>query len=303
MTIEITRVPEVSGEQERRVAFHSFVNVLHVVRGELDELEEIVGKPGLFADHRSTIDRIVESFGALEQVQRLASEINDLADNIKEAIDTRLLPVVKGNPAVELRVEGELDFLEEVFEIAETRVDEILFRYQADGPWSRLAPHDIESSLQEVFLVMAAKGDYGVVFLSDEQTESDYLIDFNVVGDQNGTLLIPHELQDVARDLLANARKYSKPGSTCTLAFTGGGDLVRLVVTDQGRGIPEGEIEDVVAYGVRGSNVGEKETMGGGFGLTKAYQVTTRHGGRMWIESQLGSGTTVTIEIPVPPDL
>lgn len=40
--------------------------------------------------------------------------------------------------------------------------------------------------------------------------------------------------------------------------------------------------------------------MGGGFGLTKAFFVTKRFQGRMWIRSAAGAGTRITIDLPMP---
>jgi len=40
--------------------------------------------------------------------------------------------------------------------------------------------------------------------------------------------------------------------------------------------------------------------MGGGFGLTKAFLVTKRLGGRMWIRSAVGAGTRITLKVPLP---
>jgi|GEM_PF-2793617 len=40
--------------------------------------------------------------------------------------------------------------------------------------------------------------------------------------------------------------------------------------------------------------------MGGGFGLTKAYSVVRRFGGRMWIDSAEGRGTRITLRLPRP---
>ncbi len=117
MKVEITQIPEIRGGDKRRVAFHSFVNVLHVLRGELDELEEIVERPDLFADHRTTIDH-------------------------------RIPPLVEDNVDAQRRVAVEVEFLEEVFAVAATRIDEILLRYNADGPWVRLSPAEIAASLR-----------------------------------------------------------------------------------------------------------------------------------------------------------
>jgi signal transduction histidine kinase len=111
---------------------------------------------------------------------------------------------------------------------------------------------------------------------------------------------MPPVLQDVMRDLIANARKYTEPGGEITAGLVDNGKELRFVVEDTGRGIPADEVQQAVAFGTRGSNVADKATMGGGFGLTKAWWVTRQFGGRMWIASDPGSGTRITIRIPHP---
>ena len=57
------------------------------------------------------------------------------------------------------------------------------------------------------------------------------------------------------------------------------------------------QIEDVVLFGKRADNVQEKHTMGGGFGLTKAYHTPKVSEGKMWIASAANEGTR-TNQIP-----
>lgn len=75
---------------------------------------------------------------------------------------------------------------------------------------------------------------------------------------------------------------------------------LRYVVEDTGCGIPPDEIEKVAHFGHRASNVSNIRTMGGGFGLTKAFLVTRRFGGRMFIRSGLQRGTRIRIVLPRP---
>ena len=77
-------------------------------------------------------------------------------------------------------------------------------------------------------------------------------------------------------------------------------ETLKFGVQDTGRGIPSNELQTVVHYGKRGSNVGQVRTLGGGFGLTKAFLVTKQFGGRFWIRSEVGIGTRIRIEIPRP---
>jgi signal transduction histidine kinase len=111
---------------------------------------------------------------------------------------------------------------------------------------------------------------------------------------------MPLFFKDVMRDLIANARKYTAPGGTINVGVYETDAELRFVVQDTGRGIPPDELQTVVHYGRRGSNVQQVRTMGGGYGLTKAFLVTKRFGGRFWIKSELGVGTRITIIVPRP---
>jgi signal transduction histidine kinase len=117
---------------------------------------------------------------------------------------------------------------------------------------------------------------------------------------QKDTIYMPPEIQDVMRDLIANARKYTDTGGRIDASLSQTETELELVIEDNGRGIPEDQIESTIDYGFRGTNVDDKKSYGGGFGLTKAYYITKRYGGRMWIESALEVGTKITIRIPLP---
>ena len=68
--------------------------------------------------------------------------------------------------------------------------------------------------------------------------------------------------------------------------------------TDTGIGIPKDEIPMVFQEFFRASNARETERTGTGLGLSIAKQVVLRHKGRIWLESELGKGTQVNIELP-----
>jgi len=144
-----------------------------------------------------------------------------------------------------------------------------------------------------------SKGRYFIVFNIASKSPNDYIVDLNIESIEGTVIYMPPVLQDVLRDIVANARKYSNPGGRISAGLLDDGEYLKIVVKDEGRGIPADQVTDVVNYGKRASNVGDKDTMGGGFGLTKAYFITKQFGGRMWITSEEGVGTTIRIQIPV----
>ncbi|MEI7728643.1 MAG: ATP-binding protein [Verrucomicrobiota bacterium] len=182
------------------------------------------------------------------------------------------------------------------------RVAEFEHRKQAAEIWESPTIEEVRRSLVEFLDAMQrnAKGRYRVVLESENKLAGDYRVALEIRSTHGSRITLPPIMQDVTRDLLANARKYTPPGGTIQVHLIQDDPALRLVVSDNGRGIPETELDKVVDFGYRASNVRDIPTKGGGFGLTKAYWVTKRLGGRFWIQSILGQGTQITIHIPMP---
>jgi PAS domain S-box-containing protein len=110
-------------------------------------------------------------------------------------------------------------------------------------------------------------------------------------------------LDRVLRNLLNNARKYSPPGSLITVRVDEGDgllappDWVRLVIQDQGIGIPEANLATIFERFQRGANVAGLIS-GTGLGLAGVRAVIEQHGGTVALESVEGQGTTVTLRLP-----
>jgi signal transduction histidine kinase len=108
------------------------------------------------------------------------------------------------------------------------------------------------------------------------------------------------KIWQVLNNLLSNAMKFSKPGTTTTveLARADGGAVI--AVRDQGAGIPSGEMESLFKPFNRGSNEpadGERCT---GLGLVIVKKIVESHGGRITVESKVGAGSTFTVFLPRP---
>jgi PAS domain S-box-containing protein len=122
------------------------------------------------------------------------------------------------------------------------------------------------------------------------------------------TTLLPAEaqaderlLRHILLNLLNNAVKYSEAGQTIVFRATGGVDSVQFMVRDRGIGIPVDEQPQLFDAFQRGSNVGQRP--GTGLGLVIVKQSAELHGGKVVLESAPGSGTTVTVTIPLHSDL
>lgn len=105
-------------------------------------------------------------------------------------------------------------------------------------------------------------------------------------------------LRQVLFALLSNAIGFSEPGGTVTLAAMRRDDGVVFKVSDQGRGIPP-DVLDKVFDRFQSHTVGSRHR-GVGLGLSLVKSLVELHKGRVFIDSAVGEGTTVTCIFPAP---
>ncbi len=109
----------------------------------------------------------------------------------------------------------------------------------------------------------------------------------------------------VVRNLVGNAIKFTPPGRRIVISVTtaaGPGadglqtDVARMVVRDEGVGIPEAELDLVFDKFVQSSST--KNGAGGtGLGLAICREIVTQHRGRIWAEPNPGGGTAIVVEL------
>jgi signal transduction histidine kinase len=297
--LEITQIPPLSPGEQSLLDFHSVVNVINVLHAELVMLGLNVADD----DRRfgRSLDACMAVVGALsnhEQALAQAARVQDLEHMVEQELAGLTgWPNCPGSDAATTAAN-----LRSVFAILRVRARELLARAGTPERWEEFDVEQLRGGFAAVFSAIEknSKGRYRILYNAARQEASDYYVDFKIEGLAGQHLSMPPVLQDVMRDLIANARKYTAPGGHITAAFFEDVEAIRFVVRDDGRGIPPGEIEKVVSFGKRASNVGDVRTLGGGFGLTKAFLVTKQFGGRFWIASAPGVGTQVRLWIPRP---
>jgi NtrC-family two-component system sensor histidine kinase KinB len=96
-------------------------------------------------------------------------------------------------------------------------------------------------------------------------------------------------------NLITNAIRHTEPGGSVKLRATGGKDQVTFGVEDTGSGIPADYREHIFERFVQvpGATGG-----GAGLGLSISRTIVLAHGGEMWVESELGKGSTFSFTLP-----
>ena len=98
-------------------------------------------------------------------------------------------------------------------------------------------------------------------------------------------------------NLVDNAIRFTREGSIALGARAEGSEVV-FWVSDTGNGIP---LEDLPHLFDRFWQAKKSERTGSGLGLAIVNGTVQAHGGRVWVDSQVGSGTTFFFSLPVGP--
>ena len=154
------------------------------------------------------------------------------------------------------------------------------------------APTDLKALIERNIAlnrILAERKEIDIVFDPDEELPAAV----------HRIVLDPQKIEQVLNNLVANAVKYSDPGGTVRVALSVLDADVLLQVQDHGQGIPEDEIDKLFRpFQTAGSAAthGEKST---GLGLTIVRRLVEGHGGRVWVESECGKGSTFFVSLPM----
>jgi PAS domain S-box-containing protein len=122
------------------------------------------------------------------------------------------------------------------------------------------------------------------------------------LGNMDGTVFADADrIVQTLTNLVGNAIKFSTPGTTITLAARNGLDEVTFSVSDQGRGVPPDKLLSIFNPFEQVDSSDSREQGGTGLGLAICRGIVERHGGRIWVESEVGKGSTFYFTIPDMP--
>ncbi|MGD1993360.1 MAG: ATP-binding protein [Anaerolineae bacterium] len=106
-------------------------------------------------------------------------------------------------------------------------------------------------------------------------------------------------VEQVMRNLLTNAVKYSPAGSAVRIRARQAADHVLVQVRDEGIGIAPEDQEHLFERFYRVESAAIEAVTGVGLGLAISREIVEAHGGRIWVESDAGSGSVFSFTIPL----
>lgn len=109
------------------------------------------------------------------------------------------------------------------------------------------------------------------------------------------------KLVQIVLNLLANAVKFTPEGGSVRLSSRRDGDRVLVAVSDTGIGIPAGEVEHIFDEFRQVDGSTSREFGGVGLGLALVRRLSDLLGGEVRVQSEVGAGSTFTLDLPLAP--
>jgi len=162
--------------------------------------------------------------------------------------------------------------------------------------WARTQSGTIDF-YPETFDLMNVVEQNLVLFENAANTKNILIISKNIkplpiVADRN-------MIDTVLRNLMANAIKFTPMSGNILVEVNEKPSVVEVSVGDTGVGIPEQHIPDLFRIETKYSTLGTSNEKGTGLGLLLCKEFVEKHGGNIWVESEVGKGSCFSFTIPL----
>ncbi len=167
--------------------------------------------------------------------------------------------------------------------------------------WSQIQMNRIEYKPDNLDLTRMVQGN--IQLLVTNATNKDIMLQNNV-SQELFVYVDENMISTVIRNLISNALKFTPLGGQVTIKAEvrnqpSPPNLVEIAVIDTGVGIKEENLNKLFKIEVHHSTVGTAREQGTGLGLIICKEMVEKNGGKIWVESEFGKGTTIKFTVPL----
>jgi signal transduction histidine kinase len=140
--------------------------------------------------------------------------------------------------------------------------------------------------------------EHGIAMVSDRASRQGLSLHLAVEDDVDVVVADPLRLKQVILNLLTNAVKFTPSGGSIEASAERVADEIHVSVKDSGIGIAESDYARIFEAFQQGRRDVSASAEGTGLGLTLSKRIVELHGGRLWLNSRVGHGSTFTFSLP-----
>ncbi|MBN2044757.1 MAG: hypothetical protein JW757_07045 [Anaerolineales bacterium] len=160
---------------------------------------------------------------------------------------------------------------------------------------TRIESGQVPLELQRIDVNLVLKSSVERISVQAERAEID--LKYKLTGEPVFILADPPRLEQVFVNIIHNATKFTQPGGKIRCNIDTTHQSAIITITDNGRGIPLEDQPRIFERFYKSKR--PKQGSGTGLGLSIAKHLVEAHGGKIWVESQLGKGSTFFIRLPL----
>jgi signal transduction histidine kinase len=246
---------------------------------------------------KKVTERTRELTLALEEVKKMSARKTNFVSSVSHELRTPLTSI-KGYAAILLT--GKLgDVPKDVRERLEKvnrHSDELVHMVNELLDISRIESGKVTMRAEVVNLKEIAEKVEDL--LSGQLKERKLYLNAEISSDANLVLADKTQIERVFINLISNAMKFTPPEGKITIRSRKTEKMIEVDIADTGCGIPEESREAIFEEFYRVDNAINQEVKGTGLGLALVKHIIDAHGGRIWVSSIVGSGSTFSFTLP-----
>ncbi|MDE2027134.1 MAG: hybrid sensor histidine kinase/response regulator [Candidatus Omnitrophica bacterium] len=319
------RMPEVSGVKflgEVKDKYPDVVKILFTGYTDFSAAEEainvgevyrFISKPWKTTELLHTIRQSIEHYDLVLEAKTKREELEisnkklkamyeiqkEFTSTVSHELRTPLASIKTGVDLVIKKMVGELNpQQEDILGRVKTEVDRLkrlindildLTKMESGKLQMNFMPNNVNNVVKQTVESQKDVAQTKGLYLKTELDESLPLVPFD-----------NDRLVQVMNNLLSNAIKFTKQGGiTVSTANKSANNHILVCVKDTGKGIAESDQPKLFGKFQQIESVEKNEEGGTGLGLAICKEIVERHGGKIWVESKVGEGTTFAFILPI----
>ncbi|MEO2508663.1 HAMP domain-containing sensor histidine kinase [Clostridium paraputrificum] len=227
-----------------------------------------------------------------EEIQKREQLKNEFISSISHELRTPLT-AIKGWVITLDDSQTDKDTLKMGLNIIEKETDRLVNMVEELLDFSRLSSGKMTLNKKEVSI--KAISDYIDVYMSARARRENKRLNINLDSENKKIYVDIDRIKQVLINLLDNAFKFTEAEGTISISFSSVEGSLKIIVQDDGCGISEEDLPRVKEKFYKGKNAKSKN----GIGLSICDEIVKLHDGEIFIESEEGKGTLVTVILPV----